>query len=313
MTVARLENVPLRAIWPREEQDFSSWLCDNVQVLGDALGLELSEPQQEVAAGSFTVDLVAEDARRGRVIIENQLGATDHDHLGKLLTYLTNLDAKTAIWITSKPRPEHTRAVLWLNEMTPDDVAFYLVKLAAYRIGDSAPAPLFTVITGPSAEGKGFGAQKKELAKRHWLRLKFWKGLLARAKEKGVLTHERSSPSTDCWLSGPSGRRGVDFMYSVWVKDRAAVAVYIDTGQAEENERIFNDLATKKTEIEKAFGGPLEWERMEDKRACRIRYTLHLGGLSAGEDEWPKIWDPLIDAMQRLVDAFKPYIRSAGM
>jgi hypothetical protein len=90
VTISRLEAVPLRELWRHEEQDFSAWLHDNIQVLGDALQMQLSEPQKqkEVAVGSFTVDLVAEEETLGRVIIENQLAATDHDHLGKLLTYL---------------------------------------------------------------------------------------------------------------------------------------------------------------------------------------------------------------------------------
>jgi hypothetical protein len=135
VTISRLEAVPLRELWRHEEHDFSAWLHDNIQVLGDALQMQLSEPKKEVSVGSFTVDLVAEEKTLGRVIIENQLAATDHDHLGKLLTYLTNLEAKTAVWITPQPRPEHARAVSWLNETTPDDVAFYLVQVAAYRIG----------------------------------------------------------------------------------------------------------------------------------------------------------------------------------
>lgn len=313
MKISRLESVPLRDLWRHEEQDFSVWLYDNIQILGDALRMRLSEPQKEVAVGSFTVDLVAEEETLGRVIIENQLGATDHDHLGKLLTYLTNLEAKTAIWITPQPRPEHTRAVTWLNETTPDDVAFYLVQVAAYRIGDSAPAPLFTVITGPSAEGKGFGRQKKQLAERHVLRLKFWEGLLERAKEKGVLTHAQRSAGKESWIGGASGRSGLSFNYVVWMDDEAAAELYIDTGDVGNNKRIFDGLFAKKAEIERAFGGALEWERLEDRRACRIRFTQHLGGLSAGESEWPKIWDPLIDAMQQLVTALKPHVRTAGV
>ncbi len=135
MNISRLDAVPLRDLWKHEEHGFSVWLHENIQVLGDALGMRFADPQREVAVGSFTVDLVAEEENLGRVVIENQLEATDHDHLGKVLTYLTNLEAKTAIWISPKPRPEHVRAVTWLNETTPDDVSFYLVQLAAFRIG----------------------------------------------------------------------------------------------------------------------------------------------------------------------------------
>ncbi len=311
MKISRLEPVALRELWKHEEHDFSSWLAANVQVLGDALQMQFSEPQKEVAAGSFTVDLVVEERTRGRIIIENQLEATDHDHLGKLLTYLTNLEAKTAIWITSKPRPEHARAISWLNETTPEDVSFFLIQLSAYRIGDSAPAPLFTVITGPSAEGKGFGSKKKQLVEGSILRLKFWEGLLERAKSLGVLSHAQRSAGKESWIGGGSGRSGLSFNYVVWMDDEAAVELYIDTGDADVNERIFNNLYAKRAEIDAAFGGKLEWQPMNDRRACRIRYTQSLGGLSAGDSKWPLIWDPLIDAMRRLVDAFKPHIKGA--
>ncbi|GLB59184.1 hypothetical protein [Cytobacillus sp. NCCP-133] len=97
---------------------------------------------------------------------------------------MSNLDAKTAIWIVSEPRPEHINAITWLNEATPVDVSFYLIKLAAYRIGDSKPAPLFTMIAGPNEETKDFGRQTKDLAERHVLRLRFWEQLLTMAKIK---------------------------------------------------------------------------------------------------------------------------------
>ena len=293
--------------------DFSAWLHDNIQILGMLSKCSSPSPRRRSRFGSFAVDLVVEEETLGRVIIENQLAATDHDHLGKVLTYLTNLEAKTAVWITSQPRPEHTRAVAWLNETTPDDVAFYLMQVATYKIGDSAPAPLFTLITGPSAEGKGFGRQKKQLAERHVLRLKFWEGLLERAKVKGVLTHRPAlTEGRNSWIGGASGRSGLSFNYVVWMDDEAAAELYIDTGDADDNKRIFDSLVAKKAEIEAAFGGTLEWKRLEERRACRIRCIQRLGGLSAGESEWPKIWDPLIDAMRRLVDALKPHVRTAG-
>ena len=117
-------------------------------------------------------------------MIENQLEGTNHDHLGKLITYLSNLDAKTAVWITSHPRPEHERAVHWLNEVLPADMAFYLLQIEAYRIGDSAPAPKFTVVAGPTREARPAGEQKNELAERHLLRLEFWKPPLERARSR---------------------------------------------------------------------------------------------------------------------------------
>jgi hypothetical protein len=312
MKIGKLEPVPLRELWKHEERGFSAWLAENLQTLADTLGLRLSDAQRSVTAGAFTVDLVAEDDSSGRVIIENQLEATDHDHLGKILTYLTNLDAKTAIWITKNPRPEHVRAVAWLNETTPDDISFYLVQIAAYRIADSTPAPLFTIIAGPSPEAKGFGRQKKDMAERHVLRLKFWESLLSRAKEKGVLIHSSRSPVKDAWISAGAGKSGLSFNYVIWMEDEGGVELYIDTGDAVENKKIFDALHSKKDHIEKSYGGPLNWERLDGKRACRIRDTIRKGGLSSGESNWPVVQDAMIDAMRRLDKALRTQIKSGA-
>lgn len=306
-SIGKLEPVPLRELWKHEEHGFSAWLETNLDVLSEALGVSLSDPQRELQVGTFQVDLVAEDDNGNRVIVENQLESTDHDHLGKLLTYLTNLDAKAAVWITSYPRPEHIRAVQWLNETTPDDIAFFLVRLAAYRIAGSDAAPLFTVIVTPSSESKSFGKQKKELAERHVARLSFWEKLLARAKERGVLLHAQRSPSKDMWISAGAGvRSGVSFNYLVWMTDETAVELYIDTGDKEENKHIFDALHAHKNEIEKAFGASLSWERLDAKRACRLRSVQTNGGL-VGEEKWPAIQDAMITAMDKLAKALKPH------
>jgi len=306
MPVGRLEQVPLRAIWPNEARDFTTWLTENLDFLGEALGLSLSLVEQEAAAGIFAADVLAEDAGGNPVIIENQLERTDHDHLGKLITYLSNLDAKTAIWITSNPRPEHEAAIHWLNQTLPADVALYLVKLEVYRIGDSPPAPLLTVVAGPSPEAKQIGGQKKELAQRHVLRLEFWGQLLERAKEHTSL-HARISPGKEHWISAGAGKSGLGFNYVIRMSD-AQVELYIDQGEAEANKRIFDQLFASKEQVEAAFGEPLEWQRLDDRRACRIRHVLALGGLS-DRDRWPEIQEAMIDAMVRLEKALKPQVK----
>jgi hypothetical protein len=307
--IGRLEPVPIRELWKHEERGFSAWLETNLDVLSEAVGVQLSEPKRELLAGDFQCDLVAEDQNGDRVIIENQLEATNHDHLGKVLTYLTNLDGKAAIWVSTAPRPEHIRAIQWLNEITPANVAFYLVRLAAYRIsGSDAAAPLFTVIVGPSAEAKSFGKEKKELAERHILCLRFWEQLLNRAKERGVMLHAQRSPSKDSWISAGAGvQSGIIFTYLVWMTEETAVELYIDVGEKEENKRLFDALHEKKKEIEQRFGAPLSWERLDDKRGARVRYVLTEGGLR-DESKWPAIQDAMITAMDKLAKALKPFL-----
>ena len=114
--IGKLERLSLRQVWKHEAYDFTQWLQDNIDVLNDVLDITLSAPEREQSAGSFSVDLVAEDEAGNPVIIENQLEKSNHEHLGKLITYLVGVGAKTAVWIVADPRPEHISAVTWLNE-----------------------------------------------------------------------------------------------------------------------------------------------------------------------------------------------------
>lgn len=240
------------------------------------------------------------------VVIENQLESTDHDHLGKLITYLSNLNASVAIWVTSLPRPEHEQAIHWLNEWLPKNIAFYLVKVEAVSIaGTEHAAPLFTVVAGPSKAAREAGKAKKEMAERHILRQDFWTQLLARAKDKSRL-HASASPTTDNWISAGAGRSGLSFNYVVRFHD-ARVELYIDGATAAENKRIFDALYAEKSAIENSFGTTLVWQRLDDRKASRISHVLADGGLM-DQDQWPQIHDNMIDAMVRLETAFRPRI-----
>lgn len=250
--------------------------------------------------------LLAEEDSGNLVIIENQLERSEHDHLGKLITYLSNLQAKAAVWITSHPRPEHEIAIHWLNETLPADVAFYLMKLEAYRIGESPPAPLLSIVAGPSPEAREIGGQKKELAQRHVLRLEFWGELLERAKEHTSL-HAGRSPGKDHWISAGAGKSGLSFNYVIRTTD-AQVELYIDQGETEANKAIFDQLFAGKEQIEEVFGEPLDWQRLDERRACRIRHVIPGGGLR-DRDRWPETQEAMIEAMVRLEKALKPRIR----
>jgi len=141
MEISRLESVDVRTIWKKEERDFTPWLADNIDLLSEKLNIELSFMEKEKPTGTFETDILAEDSESNLVIIENQFGKSDHDHLGKTLTYLANIEAKTAIWICEDPRPEHIKVIDWLNELP--DLSFYLVKIEAYKISNSPPSATF--------------------------------------------------------------------------------------------------------------------------------------------------------------------------
>lgn len=305
--IGKLERVPLREVWEHEAYDFTQWLQENIDVLNTALDLNLVNVDREQASGLFSIDLVAEDEGGGTVIIENQLEKSNHDHLGKLITYLTGMSAKAAIWIVSDPRPEHVAAIAWLNESS--SAAFYMVKIEAVRIGNSPAAPLFTLIVGPSEDTKDVGLAKKEIAERYGIRKRWWTQLVERSAQVNKL-HAHITPGEYSWIGASSGTRGLNLNYVV-MQDACAAELYIDRGKdsEQENKAIFNQLEAHRGEVEKAFGGSLSWERMEGKQACRIRFNQSGGGYRSHEDEWPKIQDGIIGGMDRLEKALRPHLK----
>ena len=307
-SIGKLERVPLRQVWEHEAYDFTQWLQENIAELNSTVDLTLVNVDREQAAGSFSIDLVAEDEGGGTVIIENQLEKSNHDHLGKLITYLAAVEAKAAIWLVSDPRPEHVAAIAWLNSSS--SAAFYMVKVEAVRIGLSPAAPLFTLIVGPSLDLKDAGQTKQEIAERYGIRKRWWTQLVERSAAISKL-HSHITPGEYSWIGTSSGIRGLNWNYVV-TQEECAAELYIDRGKdsEEENTTIFDQLETSKAEIERTFGGPLSWERLDGKRACRIRYTQTGGGYRASEDKWPEIQDGIIQAMNRLELALRPFLNT---
>ena len=306
--IGKIERVKIRDVWRHEAPDFTTWLRDNIDYLSDSISFNISNPESEQAAGSFKVDILAEDNSGNPVIIENQLEKSDHDHLGKLITYSVALEAKTAIWIVSEPRPEHIASIQWLNESSSAN--FFLLKLEAIKIDDSPPAPLFTLIVGPSEEGKEVGKTKKEWSDRHIILNKFWTQLLAIAKSKSSL-HANISPSNHSYVGNRynKSKKNLYFLYRVQ-KDRGQVELYIDLGpeKEEDNIKIFEQLENKKDSIEETFGEPLIWDSKEKHRACSIYKLITEGGYSNPESNWPEIHSSMVDAMIRLEKALKLHI-----
>jgi hypothetical protein len=304
--IGRLIRVELREVWKREASDFTQWLQQNIEVLGSALDINLVNVEREQAAGSFSIDLVAEDEGGGTIIIENQLGKSDHDHLGKLITYLTAMEAKAAIWVVSDPRPEHVAAITWLNESL--SARFYMVKVEAVRIENSLAAALFTLIVGPSDEAQEVGVVKRNIAERYGIRKRWWTQLIAQSSVKSRL-HAHITPGEYSWIGAGSGVRGLSYNY-VCTKSECGAELYIDRGKDadDENKRIFDKLEANRLEIEQRFGSTLSWQRLESRRASRVRYDNSNGGYRNDESEWAALQQDLIEKMLRLEEALKPYL-----
>jgi len=306
--IGKLRRVPLREVWKHEAKDFTQWLQENIDVLNAAVDLDMVNVEREQAAGSFSVDLVAEDSSGHTIVIENQLEKSNHDHLGKLITYLVAMSARAAIWLVSEPRPEHVAAMAWLNEAIGVD--FYLIKVEAVRIGESPAAPLLTVIVKPSEETKSVGHQKKELAERYGLRHAWWSKLVARPDAK---LHAYITPGAYSWIGVSSGVRGLNLVYVV-TQDECGAELYIDRGKDcdEQNKLIYDRLLASKADIEGAIAQPVTWERLDGRRASRIRVNLQ-GGYRNPEHQWGEIHGRLVAAMTQLNAALQPHLKKLNL
>ena len=148
--LGKLEKVDLRKVWPHEARDFSAWLAkeENLNELGQTIGVELSLLGTEVDVGRYRIDILASDSNTDhKVVIENQLEPTNHDHLGKLITYAAGLDAKYLVWIVKEVLPEHQKAIEWLNEYLDEEIRIFLLRIEVWQIGNSAFAPKFEIVS----------------------------------------------------------------------------------------------------------------------------------------------------------------------
>ncbi len=209
---------------------------------------------------------------------------------------------------------ELTSAVLWLRD---HDIDIRCVRLRPYQDGEKRLIDVQQIIPLPEAaeyqvqirEKEQVGRKKK--AQRYDERLRFWEGLVAIARTQGT-RHARIKPGAYHWLGASSGIRGLSFNYVI-VQEYGLVELYIDRGEAEENKRIFDQLHARKDEIEARFGGELSWERLDTKRACRIKHIIKQGGYRSPETDWPAIQEEMVNSMMRLEMALKPALDSVAI
>jgi len=310
-SVGRLETVELRKIWEHEAKNFTTWLADNLDVLDGQLSeleLDLELESIEKSVGPFSADILATARGDSLVVIENQLNKTNHTHLGQILTYAVNVKADAVIWISPNPRPEHTAVINWLSNMTP--IAFHLVKVQAFKIGESDPAPLFSLVSGSDEITKGAAKITGDLTKKQRMRLKFWEQLLEKSNAVTNL-FSNWNPTKMPWMAATTGKPKTKFVYDL-MQTEARVkmdfhADSIDESDKEKNNKRYEKIAAKKDEIEQAFGGKLTWDFKEDRKVQRI-YTLLKGGL-ADEDKWNKIQDEMVATMDKFTKALLPHVK----
>lgn len=295
MELGFLEEVNVRELWKHEQYDFSNWLAKekSMELLGDVLGLTLTDVDKEVYVGSYRCDLVAKDEATGiKVIIENQLEASNHDHLGKLITYASGLDASVVVWIVTQAREEHRSAIEWLNNNTNENLSFFLLELHAYKIGDSLPAPKFETIEKPngfikSSKGNTSGGNVA-MGEAEAQRLEFWTQFNEVLVEQGKPFNVRKA-ATDSWYNVAIGTSQASISINLVNKESCVVVdLYIN-----DNKVLFDRLLAQKDEIEQQLGFTMDWRRLDNRKASRIMHRIE--GLNfADHSNYPALMDEII-------------------
>lgn len=307
MGIGKLKEVDIRELWKHEQYDFSEWLSkkENIENLNEILGLTLIDISKETYVGAYRCDLFAKDETTGiKVIIENQLEVSNHDHLGKIITYASGLDAKVVVWIVKEAREEHRSAIEWLNNNTNSNVNFFLIEIHAYKIGESDPAPMFQVVEQPNDFIKNNKSTNRDesMNKSQSQRIEFWNQFNNVVIERGKPFNIRKA-TTDHWYNVAIGTSDAHIDITLVNKDSLiGVELYIT-----DNKDLFDKLYERKNEIEQELGFSLDWRRLDNSKASRIVY--HIKGLNFDDhSNYNELMNKTIDLAVLMRNVFKKYI-----
>jgi hypothetical protein len=306
-SLGRLESVDVRHVWHNEASDFTPWLAkqENIALLGEAIDLDLEVVEMETPVGDFFADILCKekDTENG-VLIENQLELTDHDHLGKLLTYLAGLQTVAIVWVAKKFREEHRAALNWLNDNTADHVNFFGLEIELWKIGDSPLAPKFNVVCKPNDWTKTVQQKVGQLTETQQIYLKYWEAFTERLKAEG--SNIRAKPSAQPWLH--LDRVGESIWLHASVRRREK---WIYAALRCKNGNLWERLRPVRNQINEKVGmTPQDWEEPD-------KYGEAYVGISKDADpadtsDWPRQHDWLHKNLKQLHEAFAPLIEQLG-
>ena len=296
----------LREVWGKEATDFTPWLAENIGLLNEATGLNLEVIETESSVGSFSVDILAQDANtEQKAIIENQLEDTNHDHLGKLLTYAAGKEAKCMIWIVKNAREEHRMAIEYLNNNTNDGIGFFLIEIQLWSIDGSAPAVKFNVVEQPNnwakvakIPGNTAGGAAVQIKYNYWSEFNDY----INANRKDFLREfALHKPSSDHWYSFGIGSAKSNLEMLINTRTNViAVEFYVY-----DCKNIFNTCLSHKDEIEEIVGTKLDWRFLDGKKASRVMLERKADIQNAEERAEQFNW--FADTLLKMKKAFVPY------
>jgi len=307
MELAKIKRVGLREAWKHEAIDFTNWLAkpENLELLSDELGIDITLIQVEASVGSFNVDILAEETNTGKkVVIENQLEATNHDHLGKIITYASGFDAGTIIWIVKSVRDEHKQAVDWLNEHTDQEINIFIIKMELWQIGDSPYAPKFQVIAKPNEWAKAVkkSAKSSELSNTKMLQFEFWSQFKEFVNDRNEnIKLGKAAPQH--WYDIRPGFSGTHVTLTVNSQSKQlACELYIDNSKV-----LFAKLLEYKEEIESTLSEKLQWNELPNKIASRI--ILAKDGDFSDKGNWDTFHEWMLHTATTFQNVFREYVK----
>lgn len=307
VNLSKLEEIKdLRTVWPHEALDFTRWLSqdDNITLLADSIGIDITVDETESSVGDFNVDIFASETGTDRkIIIENQLEDTNHDHLGKLITYASGKSADIVIWVVKHAREEHKAAIEWLNNHTDDSVGFFLCEIKLYRIGNSEPAVKFEVIEKPNDWTKEI-KKSESINETQQLRYDYWVAFEDYAFKNPTFAKnfKKRKPSKNHWLNFSIGSSACHIAVSqIKQRNELDVELYIS-----DDTELYNSLYENKTDIELTSGLSFDWRELPDRKASRI--VLEKSVQLENKNAWGSQFEWLIDVMVKMKTTFSKYI-----
>ena len=303
--LGKLKKIDLREEWKHEALDFTQWLAkdENLALLSEEIGVDINLIETEANVGSFNVDILAEDSNGRKIVIENQLESTNHDHLGKIITYASGYNAEIIIWIVKDVRNEHKQAIDWLNEHTDEKINFFAIKLELWQIDGSPYAPKFQIISKPNEWAKIMKAPISSLTERKLKLLDFWTALNEYLNNKNSEINPQK-PSSDHWNNISVGTSKAHISLTALAKEKKiGCEFYIP-----DNKELYFYLVEHKEEIEQIFGQELYWQELKGKKASRISISRDNFNLYEDND-WEKDFAWFENNAIRLKKAICPFLK----
>ena len=314
--LGKIQKVELREGWPNEASDLTPWLAKHPELLSETLGIgDLEVKEIEKSVGSYRADLVLEGVD-GTVVVENQLGHTDHDHLGKLITYGAGERAQTVVWLARSFRDEHRAAVDWLNDIS-EDTDFFGVELELWRIDESRPAPRLNVVAKPNDWSREAARTRRaeDQSPTKEMQLRYWTGF---ADVLGTTSGpvKPTKPQRQNSLRMSIVRAGfyhaaVTNSLRSWIRAELYFDDTVLKKQApyRDANAYFGALKQKREAIEAELNFKLEWEGLETAASCRVAvYRRECD--PTDESDWPAQHEWLANRLNRMHQVLAPRIRT---